>query len=818
MCKRMQAPSVGLQPLEDVLRQVRQGVGTRRLLYSMQADTNVRNALAQIPELRQERVQVGNVVTTMADLGDFVPSVVELVAQQLQPDMLQILRQIYITAVGSNLQRRGYPASHPFAQEYGVRLQNTRDAAEARRIFEEAVQLPVVGPAFVIPPRAPSPPVAEPPIEDVMRRLRDLSQRIGIHYPPPIESNIRAVLLQIDELAHDQVRIGAVTTTAADFGDIPSTVAGYLSQHILDIRYVDMLRAVYSQGITRILGRLGYDPASQIANQYAERLRQAWGATPFRQLFEEVVRLPPAPQAVAPSPEQVAPIIEEVIRQLRGRPLFQPGSSMYRPYTPAIDDFVRGVLRSVPELSGSADEAALLGDMTMFIALHLLVSGPNHADRLRNIVYSNAIVNALSVQGYRSGDPQYGQTLEERDRRLSRGEDLRTLFLQTLALPPRGPARPAPPAQPPAPAAPSTVDTPKPIGPLPAEAAQLLEERIYASSTLPTAIEQYRMDWRRLLYDTARANPGIPSEQLVTLVLQEINRRIQATETPGLRARREAADVADVQSGLLSNRCAEWTYEELEFWTRDALRRLSLQLIYGWLVKNASAAQMDVVGDPARSDPASFVTAATALIREVSKSILCELLLLADSKPPEIWMRASFHQNSLDFVHGFLPSTAVDFVRSELSDKLVPVAVVEESGAVQAVGRADTYRTVLAVIVQLYNSIFVTRSYRGYVFARILSVSQAHILDLTRPLIVIGLDGQVVASPVSTGQRRRMQAGLLVTETDPEAALLEPTRVLLEAGDLLFADNRGREVYDFIVLRGTPDARVVVIDFVPQGG
>ena len=331
-------------------------------------------------------------------------------------------------------------------------------------------------------------------------------------------------------------------------------------------------------------------------------------------------------------------------------------------------------------------------------------------------------------------------------------------------------------------------------------------------------------DWRRQIRDHVAHSPlvGEWSSNILKFLRETIEKQAQtvaSTLGPGSRAAREAADRFDLSQGRTTPNCLQWTYEELEMWSRNALSGLSTQQVYDWLTRHAANFDLEVRGDPTQADPTSFAEAAHVLIRVASKRVLCELINLAGVSAAVIGGEP-FTYHNLSLGRAYFPSATVSQLSRELGEissraeslcwptrgDECPVVRSTESRIVYNIGQnndrvpSPLTRSVMDALLPVLTP--------GIVFGMVTAsrlripadaVATLDLADRSWPQLVVVVSGRLLVSAVTTGQRRILQREGIVYQ-EIEQPLLDPVRILVEVGDFLFIREHVPSTHDYLVL------------------
>ena len=343
-------------------------------------------------------------------------------------------------------------------------------------------------------------------------------------------------------------------------------------------------------------------------------------------------------------------------------------------------------------------------------------------------------------------------------------------------------------------------------------------ERLFHSSEgryvdlRPRLLENLGAQWYVSAVEALLGNPRQPRDQLVETVIRAVEEAVAAAEETkfgrGAPDTRAAADDFDRKSGVLKPNCDFWTYPELEFWSRMAVRAASAEAICSWL---RTRGEVEMEGDCAtlaHSDMVAFVDQAVAV---VPKSGLCSLLNTAGARPPAAAKWTDVTHDNLKVVEyitdpAVRTALSVEIPKGETfvfqrdpgqisttrwvggpSTSSIPIQASFDEAGVRSLVARDLY-------LQLYTS-----EERIAVSVKIVSLTAgADPLPLLPPGVyaLVVLQGVVAASPVVSNPTR----------------LATPELIALDEGQLLTRSSGGP--YDMVALRaGSPTATAILYRF-----
>ena len=464
---------------------------------------------------------------------------------------------------------------------------------------------------------------------------------------------------------------------------------------------------------------------------------------------------------------------------------------------------IRATLQQVPELTSDLPllVRGRLSTPEPFLNLPLVLTGWLGEEKpipLLRAIYEGVVRQLLLKFNYNVGDPPYDRLRYHPGWSQGGPQEWRRLFERALELRERG-------------LLPSTTQV----------ALLELSDQLHTppSSRPPGAsreellpfLEQFRIDWRAVLLEIAKTVPYANLSTLISATLRQlqelVEQRQQQILAPGTRAAREAADDFDARRGTLTTDCAQWTYEELEFWSRSALLVADSAAITAWLIRSQEEQGFQVEIDPGVGRE-ELLDVVGPLLRSSSKRLLCAFL--RDTRfTAEVSGCASFLWHGVRLQSPYLDSETVALLLPEVRDREWNLTVPAQP--------VLNPRVLHSVMLNIHRQTGGGgRSMRVIARHRTLSPNTSVKVEVYEDteVVVIGLVGTTLASPVVTGQRRQELAGVPILE-DVQHELLPPWRALIQPGDIVHIDRVDAISYDFLVVRseGGP-AEVVILTFV----
>lgn len=362
------------------------------------------------------------------------------------------------------------------------------------------------------------------------------------------------------------------------------------------------------------------------------------------------------------------------------------------------------------------------------------------------------------------------------------------------------------------------------LSPLPLrQAVRKVSRLLYAPGGAGPELDARGVDWRRRWMDRTRQFPGLPAQLqkyggrdtdaqtdvIVTTVMGEIQAWLEQARqkelSPGSSEVRASADDFDRRNGQLSAECDAWTHQELEAWTRERLDEATVPEMCAIVKLWSEYLELEgECGTEEEEQKDELWSTLLIVCRLLPKRLLCLV-----GAPPPATAPPSLEAHNLHVLQTYLPLELLPQLR-----QLVGKGTV--------VGRNDDL--IRFVFVDLRSKIALTPStyvVRSTVNARFLDARNSLALGLgssyadTHALIVVVLAGEVSISAVSTNQVVQQRGTIRTVVQDHVGVPLPSQHLLLGVGGMLALTwNIGREdVYDFVVVRTTDRAEVVIYEF-----
>ena len=148
-------------------------------------------------------------------------------------------------------------------------------------------------------------------------------------------------------------------------------------------------------------------------------------------------------------------------------------------------------------------------------------------------------------------------------------------------------------------------------------------------------IGKHSIDWRDVAHRTYLPLRGVGPAAIRVSIVKALEEAVAEREETqfgrGAPLQREAADDFDRNRGALLPKCDFWTYHELEFWSRVAIRSGTAATLCGWL---RTRQEIDVEGECETLPLAELLPLVQEAVTFVPKSALCALLASVGATPP----------------------------------------------------------------------------------------------------------------------------------------------------------------------------------------
>ena len=376
-------------------------------------------------------------------------------------------------------------------------------------------------------------------------------------------------------------------------------------------------------------------------------------------------------------------------------------------------------------------------------------------------------------------------------------------------------------------------------------------------SGLGSELDRLGVDWRAVVLSTplpvgsaTSARENVLTEAVLTRLRGAIEQVVRTRAQAVSRQSRSREDQLDLAAGALKPNCVKWTYEELEYWLRWNLRKLSastpsarpgeqtgvllgdrprdvtapgrIEVLCDWLDRNRERYKIQIqigegqtfVASCRTLDAKTLQQVVHGVVRLVAKSALCDLLLALGLTPPSVYGRLSYAWYNLDLLHGYLPGTVLAQLMADLETRQNRFWTLQYTP--QRSG--DILPRLAMVVDDLFRQLKIQRA---EVQVEVSELIRFLPLDLQEyaAIAVVALSGQTLLSPVTTGQRREGD----VRSELADALLTEPMTALLEPGDALtirlpdLNRSTSEALYDYAVARPSgPPTFVLIVRVVPR--
>ena len=273
---------------------------------------------------------------------------------------------------------------------------------------------------------------------------------------------------------------------------------------------------------------------------------------------------------------------------------------------------------------------------------------------------------------------------------------------------------------------------------------------------------------------------------------------------PASSGTRDLADDFDRHAGRLSAECDVWTHQELEAWARERIDAATVPEMCSIVQKWSE--YIEVEGECGTEEEEQEREIWKTLL--IARRILPKRLLCLVGTPPQLLDTPTLEAHNLHLLQNYLPAELLSVLRGLVAEG----RVVGDAGLVTFI--YDDLRAKIALTPPTYVGISIVKS-------RSLDARNSLVLRLgpfsidTRALILVVLTGEVSISAVSTNQTSELIHRTQIVTRDFFGTPLPSRHLLLGVGGVFALTwNADRDdVYDFVAVRTTDRAEVVVYEF-----